>query len=330
MTRAPLRVGIVGAGMVAGAIHAPGYVACADAELCAVTSARRSSAARLAEEHAVACVHDSPDDLFTDPDIDAVSICTPPSTHRALVEAAVAAGKHVLLEKPIATSLDDLDAIHHLAREADVVVDIVRNERFMEFNRQVRDAVAQGMIGEPLGILQTISTTGPEAWAPDSTWFRDGARAGGGALIDLAVHKADQAGWIAGRGLVERSIWLIAGGPAEVEEQGLLGFELEGGIHCAVHASWKGPADEASIVVTGSDGVLTGVWSSGEITCRGRVRADWSAPIPWGPEDHSGLATVADFVDNCLAGRRPIETDPAWDCGTRSVLLGYACAEANR
>lgn len=318
-----LRVGVIGAGVVAREIHVPGYAGCPRADVAAVASASVESANRLARVAGAARVFSTPGELLADSDIEAVSICTPPHSHRELVEAATAAGKHVLVEKPIATTLHDLDAIVALARRTELVVDVVRNERFMAFNRRVRAAVVDGFVGEPLGILQSISTTGPESWAPAAGWFRDAARSGGGALIDLGVHKVDQACWIAGRPLSDArpAVFRERG---EIEQEALLAFQLEGPVSCAVHTSWKGPPDEASVVVTGTGGVLTGVWSSGTITCRGHRDATWTEPVPWSEDDRSGGAMVADFVDRCLTGRRSIGDDPAWDSGTRAVLLGYA------
>src|SRR5215216_4707952 len=87
-----LRVGILGAGAAAAEIHAPGYAACQSAELVAVASATRASAHRLAERFGIPTVHPTPEGLLHDPDVDAVSICTPPAFHRDLAEQACAAG----------------------------------------------------------------------------------------------------------------------------------------------------------------------------------------------------------------------------------------------
>jgi UDP-N-acetylglucosamine 3-dehydrogenase len=216
MTRS-LRVGVIGAGVVAAEIHVPGYKACPDSEILSIASASWTSAERLAQRFGIEHVHKDVRGLLGDPQIDAVSLCTPPDTHRDLAEAAVRAGKHVLVEKPIATSLDDLNAIRRLASESTQVVDVVRNERFMKFNWRVRATVVEGAVGDVLGILQTISTTGPENWSPTATWFRDPVRAGGGAVVDLAVHKADLAGWITGRPLLEGSPHVIRDDP-DIEE----------------------------------------------------------------------------------------------------------------
>jgi predicted dehydrogenase len=319
-----LRVGVIGAGVVARQIHAPGYAAAPQAELAGVASATRASAERLAGEVGNIAVYDEVAALLADEAIDAVSICTPPATHRELVEAALAGGKHVLLEKPIAPTLDEVEAIRRLARESDRVVEVVRNERFMEFNERVRDAVREGAVGDPLAILQTTSIIGPDVWAPSATWVRDPAT-GGGALLDLGVHKTDLALWLSGRELVEESPMALRDSEA-IEDRGLLSFALDGGIDCAVHASWVGPADQSSLVIAGTEGVLSGLWSTGQIECRGRTEATWTTVSPWTPGDRSGVAMIDAFVERCLAGSRPVEDDPAWDTGTRTVLLGYAAA----
>jgi predicted dehydrogenase len=327
MTRR-LRVGILGAGAAAAEIHAPGYAACQSAELVAVASATRASADRLAERFGIPTVHPTPEGLLHDPDVDAVSVCTPPALHRDLAERACAAGKHVLIEKPIATALEDVEALREMAARTATVVDVVRNERFMAFNRQAKELVATGAVGDVQVILQTISTDGPESWSPTARWFRDPARSGGGAMLDLAVHKADLAAW-----LTDRPPVVVPGrrrsGAGGVEEAGLLVAELEGGVPSVVHASWRGPKDESSILISGTLGVLVGVSSSGTLSVHGSAPGTWRTVPPWSSEDDSAQLMIADFVRNCLAGTRPVEHDPLWDAGTRMVLLHYAAGGAD-
>lgn len=322
MTRR-LRVGILGAGAAAAELHVPGYIACPSAELVAVASATQASAHRLAERFGIPVVHPTSEKLLQDTGVDAVSICTPPVFHRHLAEQACAAEKHVLIEKPIATTLEDVEALRQMAARSATVVDVVRNERFMAFNRQAKELIATGAVGDAQVILQTISTDGPESWSPTAQWFRDPARSGGGALLDLAVHKADLAAW-----LIDRPPVTVPGdrqsAAGNVEEAGLLVAELEGGVPSVVHASWRGPKDESSILVSGTLGVLVGISSSGTLSVHGSAPGTWHTVPPWSPEDDSAQLMIADFVRNCLAGVRPIEHDRMWDAGTRTVLLHYA------
>lgn len=315
-------MGIIGAGAVATKIHLPGYEGCDRAEVVAVTSATASSAKRLASRFSIPTVRATPAELLADTTIDAVSICSPPSNHRELLELACAAGKHALIEKPIALSLADLDAIRALAASAPTVVEVVRNERYMEFNRQAKQVVADGTIGDVHAIIQTISTDGPESWSPSARWFRDQARSGGGALIDLAVHKVDLAAWMVERPLETVPVRAVRDHES-VEELALMAFVLAGGVLCSVHASWQGPADESALLVSGSRGLLAGVSSSGRLTSSGEQAGKWEAAAPWSPADDSRQAMIAAFVDHCLTGTRPVDTDIAWDAGTRAVLLAY-------
>src|SRR5690606_37532528 len=109
---APLRAGIIGAGAAAREIHGPAYAASAGATLTAIASRRpeaaRALAERLGDEVAASL---SIDALLEGDTVDVVSICTPPHTHRELAEQAVAAGKHVLIEKPVAHTLADVAAL---------------------------------------------------------------------------------------------------------------------------------------------------------------------------------------------------------------------------
>src|SRR4029077_18035023 len=155
----------------------------------------------LAAKYGIKKVFNSVDDLLADQSIQAVSISTPPSTHEPLAAQAVKAGKHVLIEKPVSTSLEALDRIREVAKSSRSVVELVHNERFMDFNIQAKEIINSGRLGEVQAIQQFIGTTGPEAWTSNAGWFRDPARSGGGVLMDLAVHKIDLAGWLLDRQL---------------------------------------------------------------------------------------------------------------------------------
>ena len=327
----PLRVGILGAGAAAREIHAPAYAACPDAVLAGVASRTPERARRLAEAFGIERVHGSPAELLEAGDVDAVCLCTPPDTHRELCEQAVARGKHVLIEKPVAHTLADVAALRRLAGAADVVVEVVRNERFMALHAAARDVVRSGGLGTVTAALLFTSTTGPDDWTGGSAWPKEAARGGGGVLLDLGVHKLDLAAWIVGRPIVDvtPAVRRDPAGAAEgdVEWAGGLALALEGGIPVSVATSWLGPPDAMLAVVCGSEGLLQADGATGVLSVtRGGTTETFRHPAPWSEDDRSPLGLAQDFVAACREGRRPDPDD--WDAGTRWVLEAYERAGA--
>jgi predicted dehydrogenase len=322
----PLRVGILGAGAAAKEIHAPGYADCPGAVLAGIASRSPARARSLAAEFSIERVHDSPAELLEAGDVEAVSLCTPPSTHRELAERAVAAGKHVLIEKPVAHTLADVAALRRLAAGAPVVVEVVRNERFMDLHRAARDAVSSGAIGDVTAALLFSSTTGPDDWTGGAAWSKDVAQAGGGALLDLGVHKLDLVGWLVGREIVDVTPALVRrpAGPTEgdVEWAGALTAMLDGGIPVSVAASWLGPPDAMLAVICGTRGQLQADGATGALSItRGGATETSRHPAPWSEDDGSAAAMIAAFVETCRGERRSL--GPDWDAGTRWALEAY-------
>ena len=271
-----IKIGIIGAGEVVKAIHVQGYRECNHVEIRGIASRNKKNAEIVAQAYNIPLVYSNYTELLCDSEINAVSICTPPSTHYDLAKEAIARGKHVLIEKPIATRLDEVVELANLAKKAQVVVQVVRNERFMELHLRVKEIVHSGEMGEVLAIVQSVSTTGPESWAPQANWFRIPSIAGGGALLDLGVHKVDLATWILDQEISDVSKPEVNRYP--IEELGALVLKIENKVATIV-ASWKGPKDESSLQIIGSKGMLTALGSTGDIF----VSQDGRTLLSFGP-----------------------------------------------
>ncbi|HEV8673234.1 MAG TPA: Gfo/Idh/MocA family oxidoreductase [Methylomirabilota bacterium] len=180
-----LRVGVIGAGVM-GERHAQIYTTLPDVELNAVCDVREDAARRVASL-ADAAVCTDWRGLLGRPDIDAVSVCTPDDAHRAPCEAAAAAGKHILVEKPIATTVADAEAIIAAAERAGVVLLVGHCLRFDPRHYAARAAVAGG----ELGVIQTIYTRRSNTVAAQD-------RLGGRCSLPLflGVHDYDVMRWL--------------------------------------------------------------------------------------------------------------------------------------
>lgn len=126
-------------------------------------------------------------ELLARPDIDAVLIATPHADHRDQVIAAAAAGKHVLVEKPMATSVADCDAMIAACRQADVVLEVIQTLRFRGTPARAKQLIDQGRIGK-VRMIQGRSLVRDYAVAAGS-WA--GRPEHGGAFLDMGVHNFD-------------------------------------------------------------------------------------------------------------------------------------------
>jgi predicted dehydrogenase len=125
--------------------------------------------------------------------VDAVDVCLPTPLHRPVAERALAAGRHVLLEKPIALTLEDADALGAAAAASGRVFMVGHVLRFMPEVAELRRVLASGELGRPLA-ASAIRLSAPPDW---NDWMLDSERSGG-TLVDLAIHDLDVLGELLG------------------------------------------------------------------------------------------------------------------------------------
>ncbi|HET7601891.1 MAG TPA: Gfo/Idh/MocA family oxidoreductase, partial [Gemmatimonadales bacterium] len=176
----------------------PGFQACPGAEVAAVCDTDLARARCVAEEFRIAEVYPSVDAMLAGTSLDLVGVVTPDDCHRPAVEAAIAAGAHVLCEKPLATTLADARAMLRLAETADVRAGIGFALRYAPAMLRLREAVAGGVIGEPQ-LFQAFQQNGQflDPHAPRH-WKMERQRTGGGAIVEYGIHTLDLARWIMG------------------------------------------------------------------------------------------------------------------------------------
>jgi len=189
-------------------------------------------------------------------DVDAVVIAAPNAQHREIAEAAANAGKHVLVDKPMACSAADADAMIAAADANGVVLVPFQNTRFAPPFVAAHELVREGAIGSVSGIRAAFGHGGPQAWAPNAHWFFERDASGGGCLIDLGVHVIDLVRFVTGDDIVQVSA-LVHGQSGDVETDAQLLVRLGNGAIGSVHASWSSrPGPDHQLTVVGTDGTL--------------------------------------------------------------------------
>ena len=188
------------------------------------------------------------------PDVDAVYVATPNDAHRGPVEAAAAAGKAVLCEKPMARTAAEAEAMAAAVRHAGVLYGTAFDQRFHPAHAALRERIAQGALGTVTAVrIRYACWTGPD-WSPDgrlhgtleevraANWRADAARAGGGAFIDLAPHGVDLAQTLLGEpvtdvaALLQRRVHAYA-----VDDGGALVGRTAGGVLLNLSVAYNCP-----------------------------------------------------------------------------------------
>jgi predicted dehydrogenase len=185
-----LRGAIIGLGNVAVHGHLPAWRERDDVAIVAVSDARAERRAPCAEALPDARWHDSIDALLDDGRLDFVDICTPPSSHASLVGRALRRGLHVLCEKPLVHSMDELAGLASLAEKSGRVLHTVHNWHHAPIVRRTSKLIGEGAIGTVRRVAWHTRRTRPAAAADGSVhnWRVDPAVAGGGVLTDHGWH----------------------------------------------------------------------------------------------------------------------------------------------
>ena len=190
MSAQKLHIGITGAGRI-GRVHAETLAfRLPDSQIVAITDVNREAAQAVAARCNIPKVVESSAEIFADPQIEAVLICSSTNTHADLIVEAAKAGKHIFCEKPIAYNLGQIDNALAAVKAAGVQLQIGFNRRFDANFARVRKAVASGEIGVP-SLIHIISRDP----APPPIGY---IRVSGGMFIDMTIHDFDMARFLIG------------------------------------------------------------------------------------------------------------------------------------
>ena len=185
----PVRIGFVGCGFAAEHRHLPTLARLPELSVEAVADVDEAAAVRVAERFGISRCHGSARELAEDPAVEAVAVCVPTGSHVEVAIAAIDAGKHVFVEKPLALSLDQADALIERHRASAVNAVVGFNLRSHRVVRAARELVAAGAIGTVGSVTSAFDDA--RFSMPDLPAWRMRREHGGGALIDKAIHHID-------------------------------------------------------------------------------------------------------------------------------------------
>ena len=338
MPLAPIRVGLIGCGNVALGDHVPAYLSMPDRyRLMAIAdpTPARLELGRLASKLDPADCHADAAALLARADLDLIDVCTPQAYHHDLVIAAAASGRHVISEKPLATTPRDAWEMVAAAKAAGKTLAIMHNYLLFSEVARTLEIIASGEIGPVevviLNWLGVPDSPGNAAYRP--SWRHDPKAAGGGVLMDM-LHIVYLAEAMLGAPIERVSAWVTArteGAP--VEDIALARFETADAA-ALVNVGWgvgmggyavSGP--EGRIEITYRDG-SNGGWEPVErFVVNGRSGRRDVSDLPFIDGAHP---LIADLADAIRAGRPPIATGAQGAHILEATLAVYASAATGR
>ena len=289
-------------------LHANSYAACLnelpEAEFAAIWDDDPQRGRKAAEQFGTVFIQDLEEFLASD--LEGVIITSENVKHLSLAEKTAAAGKWILSEKPLATTVEDAQAIIDACRKANVGLGTAFPCRYAPALMEVQQRIA----GDEFGAIYAASCTNNGQFP--GGWFAEEPLAGGGATMDHTVHVADVLRWMLGKEFtkVYCENGHLLGRPTRLDDVGVLHLEMEGGVMVSHVASWSRCDSfptwgDVTIEFIGEKGVLyvDAFNQKLDVYNDDTVKAQWAN---WGGNPDLGL--IQDFVAAVDERREPTVT----------------------
>jgi len=328
---ARVRVGVIGTGAISQVVHVPIFAEREDVDLLAVADSDAHKAEALSRRFDIPLVC-AAEDLIAHPDLDAVAICTPNQLHEEMAIEALEAGKHVFVERPLATTSEGAARVIGAAEASGRVLVVGMPHRFRPGVVALRDFIAGGELGDIYAVRGSWMTRLMPA--PRLSWRYERA-AGGGALMDLGVPALDLCLWLAGFPAMTRVSCVTSPRGSEVEDAATLMAETEAGVALTLEVSNRLFAGEdryfARVMGTEGSGSLPPLEVFKQLGGR-PIEVTPRQPRPRGGENpytNAYRRLLDDFVQS-VAGRSQVDPPREQVALMRLIEAAYSSAEAGR
>lgn len=234
-----IRWGVIGAGGIADRRTIPGMMLCDNAELVAVMEINMELAEKARAKWNCKRAYDNEADLLADPEIDAVYIASPVVCHARQAMAAADAGKHILIEKPLALTAEEGEQVVRYCEEKGVKMAVGLMMRFGTHVQEMKKAIAENKIGRVVSGYAQFT-----CWYPDmpGNWRQSKKNGGGGCLMDMGVHCIDLMQYITGSKVKEvMALNDTLSFQYEVEDTSTVLLRMENGSQCVVQSNFNVP-----------------------------------------------------------------------------------------
>ncbi len=250
-----IRLGIIGCGVISD-FHARSIQTLEKGILVGVADVRPEAARQFAEKYQIHA-YASVEELLADPEIDAVCICTPSGFHASGAMQAIAAGKHVLVEKPLAITTEDCDRVIVAAKEKGVCAGVVSQNRFVPAVQEIKRLVAEGALGKIITTELLMKYNRTQEYYDSSNW-RGTWALDGGSLMNQGIHGVDIMLYILGSVKTICGYGRTLSHKMEAEDTAVAALEFENGalgIIQSTTSSYVGCLRK--LTITGTQGMIT-------------------------------------------------------------------------
>ena len=260
-----LRWGVIGAGGIADRRTIPGMMLCDNAELVAVMEINMELAEKCRAKWGCRKAYDNEAALLADPEIDAVYIASPVVLHARQAMAAADAGKHILIEKPLAMTSEEGQKVVDYCKSKGVKIAAGLMMRFGSYVQAMKKAIADGKIGKPVSGYSQFTCRYPDM---PGNWRQSKKNGGGGAMMDMGVHCIDLMQYVLGTKVKQVAAFHdTLTFHYEVEDSSMVMLRMENGCQCVVQSNFNIPDDAAKwrLEFFGDQGRLMGDTVIGQV-----------------------------------------------------------------
>jgi predicted dehydrogenase len=338
------KVGIIGSGFISG-VHITSLRTIPGVEVAAVADVDAKRGRAICRRFGIQDFHPAIDDLLARPDVSMIWVCVPNKYHAPLALAALKKGKHVVVEKPLALSLDDCDRIAAEAAKRELVVGYAEELCYLPKFVHAKGAADEGAVGKVFFVKQ-----GEKHGGAYSEWFYRPEIGGGGILMDMGCHAIECCRWVLGKPratavtahmdcyVQHETKW-----KSQVEDHVVLHVEFENGATALVESAWTLQGGMTSVLeIHGTQGVIhADLLQQGMglrvFSAKGygpkedrKDRTGWHYP-DWEWHWQNGYPQEdADFVRAAKEGGTPVETAEDGRAVLEIMLAGYLSAGTGR
>ena len=349
-----LKTGLVGCGKV-GDFHAKAFAALPNSEFTAVCDNNLERAKEFAARYGVKA-YDNLETMIKECGLDIVSICTPHPLHANPAVLAADCGCNVLIEKPLASTLEDCDRIIEAGDRNNVTIGTMVQRRFYRPCMRIKQAIDDGKLGKPVLGMVTMLGWRDKKYYDSDPWRGSWEGEGGGVMVNQAPHQIDLLQWYMGEVDEIYGIWKNLNHPyIEVEDTAVAVIKFKnGGVGNIVVSNSQNPALHGKVHIFGENGAAAGVQTDGGAMFVAGMSTITEAPYNdlWTVEGEAGMLEewkagdteffnsvdsmyhyhqeqIKDFVDAVQNGTKPL-VDAREGRKTVEIFTGiYRATETN-
>lgn len=319
-----LRIGVIGCGSISQNVHIPAYVENPKSRLTAICDVNEQRLREVAKEYEIANIFHNYEELLESQLVDAVSICTPTATHWKIAVEAARHGIHTLCEKPLASNLEEGQAIINAVNQSKIKFMVGFNYRFLPNHIMTKRFIDAGRIGIPLFIRGELVDLGPYETAMDENDYCSEAKKRIGAFLDLGSHFVDLFLWMVGKPKEVFGMFSTHTNNSNIDDLATVLIMFQSNVIGSITVSWvnlpdfQSMMDSRIIEIVGTKGKIDSefygpslfFYSSNSVSSkiRGKVRimpVRFHSKIPDEALKWSYKSEIDSFVESILNDKKP-------------------------